>query len=134
VRTYSNLYALVAHLHIAMSEGEDIQFSEAQRLLSEIQRMAPEHREQLQGILALGLHLPDMAAAKVWAWPDTIVLWLEGGGTEFQYRLVGEDWEVIQQSVSGNEVWVATVATAGIAETVTNLLNDAPGDGQPSII
>jgi len=29
---------------------------------------------------------------------------------------------------------VATVATAGIAETVTNLLNDAPGDGQPSII
>ena len=125
LNTYPDLQRFAGELDEAWKENGGVEWQEAEDLVGMIQSMEPGDRGELQDILDYATDEDDWDCDEVATWPARITGYLNQPDRtcrDFRYRADGESWEVYGLFMSGEEEWVATVATETVAEILVKQL------------
>ena len=119
---YPDLYNLAGDLDQEWEENEGLDWDEAEALVAELKKMAPEHLAlfpKLVDIIKYTDAEDEWDSGEVASFPATIIFTLDDSDKRYSYRPEGEEWVVYGMNMTGQEEWVATVDTEGVARRLT---------------
>jgi hypothetical protein len=122
VPAYPDLYNLAGDFDHDWEENEGVDWDQAEALVSELKKMAPEHRALLPKLLDIIKYTDaedEWDSGEVASFPATIIFELDDSEKHYSYRPEGEKWVVFGMNMTGIEEWVATVDTETVARRLT---------------